>query len=94
IHKSCFNLSSLTIKAGSVLEIDPATAREAIVVEGNLTVSNAHMQMDVLEGQRVALESNVPTKLTNRSNDAVEVVFLTLDPTGTARPDTSIAHYA
>ncbi|MEM9778585.1 MAG: sugar phosphate nucleotidyltransferase, partial [Pseudomonadota bacterium] len=94
IHKSCFNLSSLTIKAGSVLEIDPATAREAIVVEGNLTVSNAHMQMDVLEGQRVALESNVPTKLMNRSNDAVEVVFLTLDPTGTARPDSSIAHYA
>ncbi|MEM9640116.1 MAG: sugar phosphate nucleotidyltransferase [Pseudomonadota bacterium] len=94
IDKSCFNLSALNIKAGSSLEVDPMSAREAIVVKGNLHVSNAHMQTDVVEGGRILLDPHLRSKLTNRTDDPVEVMFLTIDPAGTARPDVPLARYA
>ncbi|MCR9125473.1 MAG: mannose-1-phosphate guanylyltransferase/mannose-6-phosphate isomerase [Rhodobacteraceae bacterium] len=79
LNREQFNLSTLNIKAGGSLQVDPAYEREAIVVKGQVDVSNGTRHNTLREGDRLLLDSKTPSRLVNRTGEVVELVFLTME---------------
>ncbi|WP_172961041.1 mannose-1-phosphate guanylyltransferase [Oceaniglobus roseus] len=100
IDKNGVNLSTLTLRPGAVLEIAPTASREAIVVRGSLHVENATAQSTLVAGERGLLDPKSASRLSNRTDEPVEVALLSLAaevslaeaitavPVGAARPST------
>ncbi|WP_108483581.1 mannose-1-phosphate guanylyltransferase [Oceaniglobus ichthyenteri] len=77
VDKNGLNMSSVMFKAGAVLDIDPATLREITVVAGTLMISNGKTQTILTEGERALLDSKVISRLSNRTDEPVEMLIMT-----------------
>lgn len=77
IDRNGINLSSLSLRAGAGLDIDPASLRELTVVAGTVMVTNGRTQMALTQGERALLDPRAISRVCNRTDETAELLVMT-----------------
>ena len=94
VSKDHFDLTTMSVKPGATLELDPVHGREAIVVTGELDIATEFLQSHLGEGERLKLDSTVRTRLSNTSDQTVELIFMTMESDAVSEEVIPLARYA
>jgi mannose-1-phosphate guanylyltransferase/mannose-6-phosphate isomerase len=73
------NMMILRINAGSSITVDPMPGRQIITGRGGLTVFDGISRRTLGKGERVLLDVLDHTRLTNTTNEKMDVILVTLN---------------
>jgi len=77
VDRNALNLSTLALKPGAEIEIDPVRQRELTVIIGMIRIATPQGQIALSEGERALLDPKRISRLCNPTDEVVELLIMT-----------------